>query len=292
MNPNDIDIFGGFASAELEVDSFDFGDGIVISRTFAHLMAPFLMAFGPAEPGKPHPAPWKPASGGTGFDIVAELAVPKEFNPPKSFDCLNTVWWFAALTRLRATTLVSVPVIAREPFSRAKDIEHEIQFWPVEAEAKRLILERKPARTIGNSDLEWIRDHWRSGALLMHESKEFNLLVQAFDQSLFARSVPLALLSIWAALEAVFSPGSNELKFRVTALIATYLEPPGAQRQALQKRLGKLYNSRSAAAHGRPEALLEPLLDTHSFMKRIVIRIIECDEVPTPRGLEAKLFGA
>ena len=70
----------------------------------------------------------------------------------------------------------------------------------------------------------------------MHESEEFNLLMQALDQSLFARSVELALLSLWGALEAVFSPGRNELRFRVTALIATFLEPPGQERETVSGR--------------------------------------------------------
>ena len=273
------------------METFHFGEGIVLSKTFAHLMAPFVMAFAPAEPGKPHPAPWKAAQGGFGFDVLAQLEVPKEFQPPRWFDRINTVWWFAALLRLHATPLVSVPVIASEPFSKALEIEHDIQFWPIEAEPRRLVLERDPSATISEPALRWIRDHWRGGGLLMHESDEFNLLMQALDQSLFARSVELALLSLWGALEAVFSPGRNELRFRVTALIATFLEPPGQERRALQRRLVKLYDSRSAAAHGRAESLLEPLLDTYSIIKRVVTKIIEQNRVPSPRQLEGELFG-
>lgn len=291
MNPNEIDSYAGIAGASVEMESFNFGEGIVLSKTFAHLMAPFLMAFARAEPGKPHPAPWKAAQGGFGFDVLAQLEVPKEFNPPRWFDHLNTVWWFAALLRLRATPLVSVPVIASEPFSKAAEIQHDIQFWPIESEPRRLSLDRAPATRISESALLWIRDHWREGGVLMHESKEFNFLMQALDQSLFARSVNLTLLSLWAALEAVFSPGRNELRFRVTALIATFLEPVGEDRRSLQRRLTKLYDSRSAAAHGRPESLLEPLLETYAIIKRIVTKILEENRVPTPRQLENELFG-
>lgn len=219
MNPNEIDLYAGIAGASVEVESFHFGEEIILSKTFAHLMAPFLMAFAPAEPGKPHPAPWKAAQGGFGFDVLAQLEVPKEFNPPRWFDHLNTVWWFAALLRLRATPLVSVPLIASEPFSKAADIEHDIQFWPIEAEPRRLILDREPATTVSQSALAWVRDHWREGGLLMHESEEFNLLMQALDQSVFARSVELALLSLWGALEAVFSPGAMNSGFASPRLL-------------------------------------------------------------------------
>ena len=213
--------------------------------------------------------------------VLAQLKVPKEFNPPRWFDHLNTAWWFAALLRLRATPLISVPVIASEPFSKAPEIEHDIQFWPIEAEPRRLILDRAPATRVSESVLVWVGDHWREGGVLM----------QAFDQSLFARSVKLALLSLWGALEAVFSPGRNELRFRVTALIATFLEPAGENRRSLQRKLEKLYDSRSAAAHGRPESLLEPLIETYAITKCIVTKILEENRVPTPLQLENQLFG-
>ena len=291
MNLNEIDLYAGIAGASVEVNSFHFGEGIVLSKTFAHLMAPFLMAFAPAELGKHHPAPWKAAQGGFGFDVLAQLKVPTKFNPPRWFDHFNTAWWFAALLRLRATPLISVPVIASEPFSKAPEIEHDIQFWPIEAEPRRLILDRAPATRVSESVLVWVGDHWREGGVLMHESEEFNLLMQAFDQSLFARSVKLALLSLWGALEAVFSPGRNELRFCVTAFIATFLEPAGENRQSLQRKLTKLYDSRSAAAHGRSESLLEPLLETYAITKCIVTKILEENRVPTPLQLENQLFG-
>ena len=148
MNPNEIDLYAGIAGASIEVNSFHFGEGIVLSKTFAHLMAPFLMAFAPAKLGNHHPGPWKAAQGGFRFDVLAQLKVPKEFSPPRWFDHLNTAWWFAALLRLRATPLISVPVIASEPFSKAPEIEHDIQFWPVEAEPRRFIL--------GHCQVNWL----------------------------------------------------------------------------------------------------------------------------------------
>ena len=63
-NPNDAEIFAGLSGGKLEVDSFEIGDGLVLSKTYAHLMAPMLMAFAPAPPGQPHPAPWKAAHEG------------------------------------------------------------------------------------------------------------------------------------------------------------------------------------------------------------------------------------
>src|SRR6266446_1572488 len=65
MNP----IFGGISGARLPVAEYDLGEGAVLRATYAHVMSPFLMAFSPAEPGRPHPPPWNAVSGGLSHDV-------------------------------------------------------------------------------------------------------------------------------------------------------------------------------------------------------------------------------
>jgi len=245
----ECDLYGGIAGAELPVDQFDLGHGIILSRTYAHLMAPFMMAFTPAPPGKHHPAPWRPAKGGFGFDIVAQLHIPRDFSLPGWFDKLNTIWWLAALLRLKASHSVIVPVVASEAFSHARDTENEIEFWPIEIEPYRLQMVVNPSILL-EDDLSWVRDHWPAGGRLMSESKAFNLLFRGFDQCLFTRNPALSLLFLWSTLEGIFSPARSELRFRISSNIAAYLEQPGEDRLALQKRVAKLYDARSAVAHG------------------------------------------
>src|SRR5712692_2802135 len=57
-------VFAGLAGRPLDPASCELGDGVVISQTFAHVMAPLMAAFAPAPPGGHHPAPWKVVSGG------------------------------------------------------------------------------------------------------------------------------------------------------------------------------------------------------------------------------------
>jgi hypothetical protein len=83
QNPLESDLHAGFAGIELPVDEFDFGDGIVMRRTFVHIMAPYIAALVSVPPGKPQLVPWKAVSGGFAFDIFAELFVPLEFQRPK-----------------------------------------------------------------------------------------------------------------------------------------------------------------------------------------------------------------
>jgi hypothetical protein len=292
MELDDFELYGGLAGARLPFKEFDFGRGITVSCTYAHLMAPFLMAFAPAERGRPHPAPWRGAKGGFGFEIHAQVHVPREFKPSEWFDRLNTVWWFVALLRFRASPLVIVPVVASGPFAKAKDDAEEIHFWPMEVEQRLLMVEEKASHEIREDDLNWIRRHWWDAGKLMNRNREFNLLFQACTQCVFTRNAALALLSLWGALEGVFSPSKTELRFRVSANIAAYLEPPGLARLELQKKVAKLYDARSHAAHGGAELPKEALRESYALTKRVITKVIEANEAPKREELDAALFGA
>jgi hypothetical protein len=91
MHPEMTNLYAGLSGVSLAPEMFQLGEGVVISRTYAHFMAPFLMAFSPAIPGKPHPAPWKSAKGGLAIDITAELFLPTDVRATP-LDRLNTIW--------------------------------------------------------------------------------------------------------------------------------------------------------------------------------------------------------
>lgn len=290
MSFDDTDLYAGIAGAELSVDSFDLGQNITLSKTYAHLMAPFMMAFARAKPGKPHPGPLRAAKGGFGFDIIVQLYVPRDLSIHDSFDRINSVWWLVALLRFKASHSIIVPVVANAAFLSASQSEEEIHFWPMEIDPHRLQLAAKSSILL-EDDLKWIRDHWQSGGKLIMENEPFNLLFQSCDQSLFVRNTSLALLMLWGALESLFSPSRSELRFRISANIASYLEPPGSDRLRLQKRVAKLYDARSTVAHGTPTAPKGSLEDTYGIVKRVIGKIIESDHVPSRDELEANLFG-
>jgi hypothetical protein len=251
-------------------------------------MRPCLLAF--EKPETSFPA-WQSAGGSFGFDIVAEVFVPKELSIEDWFDRANTIWWIAALLRLRGSPHVRVPVVSNASFSR---VGSSAAFWPVESEwdKTRMILEPDAGDLIDIEALEWVKRHWFKGGRLIRKSNEFNLAMQAFDQSSFARDPVLALLLLWSALETLFSPGRSELRFRCSAYIATFLEPPGIGRLSLQRATAKLYDARSAAAHGRPKDAEQPLIATFALLKRVLLEIIGEDRVPTIADIESRLFGA
>jgi hypothetical protein len=290
-DPSASPLYAGIAGVTFEVDEFDFGDGVVFRKTYAHIMAPYLAAFHPAERGKPHPPPWKAVGGGMGFDVQAQIYIPLMFAPPNWFDRLNTIWWLLALIRLRSSILATVPVIADKSFTEIPSSSEEPFFWPLEMEPTRLLITDNPSKIVRESDLYWIRDNWLAGGALMRQSEDFNLAFQAIDQSVWGRSASLAIVSLWGALERLFSPSHSELSFRVSATIASYLEAPGDQRLACYRRVKKLYDMRSKAAHGSPLEENESLHESYDLLKRALFRMMESKHVPSREELESRLFG-
>jgi hypothetical protein len=104
--------------------------------------------------------------------------------------------------------------------------------------------------------------------------------MESVDQAQFVHRPQLALM-LWTGLEELFSPSKSELRYRISSLIAAYLEPPGRGRLGRQKDIAKLYDLRSIAAHGRAENSLEPLWDTYALARQVAIKVINEDHVPT-----------
>jgi hypothetical protein len=160
----------------------------------------------------------------------------------------------------------------------------------MEIHTPRLFPEGADMRSVGIAELEWLRDNWYDAAVLLgHE--DFSLAFQAVDSSVWNHSPALALLAVWGALERLLSPSQAELRFRVSANIATFLEPPGRDRYTCFKKVKGLYDNRSKAAHGSGDDDLMPYAETCAIARRVLLKMIQTRHVPNKQELEANLFG-
>ncbi|MGA9453369.1 MAG: hypothetical protein WBW41_18740 [Verrucomicrobiia bacterium] len=286
MNP----IFGGISGAKLPVAEYDLGEGAVLKATYAHVMSPFLMAFSPAEPGKPHPPPWNAVSGGLSHDVHIELKIDSSGNPEWLIGT-QALWWVVALLRLKASWTLSAPVFADRSF---QDIPNTsgARLFPFELVARRKVQAEDALSDLALEDLAWVAQNWKRAALLFHRDRNFAQAFQAFDNSTIISSPALGLLTLWSALEHLFAPSKQELRFRVSALIACYLTEPGEDRMQVQKKLAKLYDERSQAAHTADEVEAEAASETFAIMRQVLLKIISEDRVPSRDFLEKLLFGA
>jgi hypothetical protein len=285
------DVHAGLAGVELAEPSFDLGGGLRLIRTYAHLMAPFMRAFKPAPKGGHHPAPWKAASGGFSFDVHAELYVPSHIESQYG-STISVACTVVFLLRLGVNPAITLPVFSNLPFAALPEVQdNQAKLMPFEVQPRYL-----PLGVVGGSGtaeaIDWVANRWQITQRLCSGSAEFALAVEAIDAGQFIHNSALALVSLWGALEALFSPSTSELKFRVSSLIAAYLEPPGLARANLQKEVAKLYDKRSAAAHGKPKHEPEDLLGTFNLLRRVLMEMIDRGKVPSKENLEEMLFGS
>lgn len=286
------DVYVGLAGPPLEPEQVELGGGVRLERMFAHLIAPFLVAFSPPPTrGASHPAPWR-AVNEFGFDMITQLLVPLSPATSPPITQREAVWLLLALLRLRVGPCLIAPIIANYPFAEGPTRDKELRYWPNEIEPRLLRVTDERPNVISELDVAWLRKHWIAAGDAATKWPAFRLLLEAYDQCIFARRPALAVLWLWAALEAMFSPGREELRYRISTLIATYLEPAGLGRLALQKRIVKLYDGRSEAAHGRDDNAGPTLTETFALVRRILTKIVEENRVPTPKELEARAFGA
>jgi hypothetical protein len=285
-------LYGGISGAILEPETFDLGDGVVLSRTYAHLMSPYLMAFAPPGPKGYHPAPWSAAEGGFGVDIEIELKVPATTSLSDSFGAREIIWWIAALMRIVKSPFLTVPVVSDHQFHAIPEIEEKPKLEPFESE-RRIFQPAEPAsRLLGGEALSYVREKWIPAGRLLLSNSRFYTAVTAFDSATIAGRSSASLLTLWGGIEQLFSPSPGELRFRVASLLASYLEPQGDSRLKLYREILKLYNERSIAAHTAKEIDDGALVHTYVLMRNALIRMIDEGRVPGQEELERALFSA
>lgn len=289
------DMYAGLTDLPLNQEEIQFSMGVTLQRAHAVFTTPLaLKNTGPHHglDGFAFPALWQFSKGN--IEIIAEVHVSASYFP-KFEDQIEVVKFSVALLRLWCNPEISMPVIST--LSMSRQVSHAIAkstpgayVRPMEVWQKRHGLRLVDKSKMADS-VEWVRIHWDSAYQLYRESAEFRIAIDALDSGQFIPNVGLSLVSMWGALEALFSPSTSELRFRVSALIAAYMEMPGALRHERQRTILKMYDKRSAAAHGKPTQSSDDLAQVLTLLREVVIKIIHEGRVPSKSELEARLFG-
>ncbi|MGA8742981.1 MAG: hypothetical protein WB561_17475 [Terracidiphilus sp.] len=267
---------------QLDFDSFDLGHGASLSRTYVHLMAHPMLAFTHPERGKPSPGPWRQVAAKrntVSVDLFAELAVSPDDSDPK----VHHSWasWIALLLRFMTNTVVTITLSSS---GNTKDLE--------EGKASARLLEPIPQLTEGATIsvelAQWIKQNWYASFPLSHDDGLTFAVSSLYHSHRSPKS--LGMVSVWAALERLFSAHTAELKYRVCTNIAAFIEPPGENRYKLFKTLCKLYDDRSSAAHGSPMKDPNAYEESAALAYAAILRIIELNKIPGKDFLERELL--
>ena len=215
---------------------------------------------------------------------MAELLIPKATLNLSTNERLDLIQLLVALMRLWITPSVTAPLLSDMPFAAAKDAPNNEAFlWPYESRGFERPFLGYSGNQVNAGSLIWVRDHWQAAFALTRASTELRTAIFALDQTQFLKDRALTLISFWAALEGLFLTNTQELRFKLAAFIASYLEDPGEARLARYKKILSLYDHRSKVAHGKPK--------TFVLLREVLIRVIESDHIPTAAELEARLLG-
>jgi Apea-like HEPN len=285
------DLYVGLSGLVIGEAAIEFPGGVRLEKTFAHVMSPILLAFAPAPPdGSPHPPPWKTTRGGFERDITAQLTIPASVG--NNADArLEVAMVTVFLLRLWSDPSIIAVALSNLPFAQiAHAADEAAHIMPLEYRPRSFALGLTDESKTFDS-LNWVVAHFPAALNLVKESAEFRLAYSAMNAGQFIQDTALILISLWGALEVIFSPSTSELRFRVSALIASYLNPPGSKRIAHQRQIADLYDKRSAAAHGKRKHAGSDVLLTFELLRKVLIAIIREGKVPTKIELEERLFG-
>jgi hypothetical protein len=292
MEENGKKLFAGLSGVELDVDAFDLGSGVVIRRAQAQVASFSIVSFSPDGLKGVMDSVWQqPSQGGLSFDIKVELQVPDRPLIDETISSRETIWWIVALLRLFRYPFASIPMISNHPYYEASDAALKPSIELVEIEPRVLKADSAEASTITKEILIWVRDNWQESGKLLTTNAEFSAAMKAFDYATVRGRQSSAMLAVWAALEQIFSPSPGELRFRVSAFMASYLEEPGEKRSAKFKEIMALYKERSTAAHTTRAIEPKSLLGSYVLLRNVLTKIISAGKVPNQDELEGLLFG-
>jgi hypothetical protein len=283
-------IYAGLYGVEMTDNQFNLGEGIYIRKTYAHLFAPFMMAFKPPGKHKHHEGPWKAAKGGFSFDISAEIELPRVAIFDKLSGQEDGVWLIASLFRLSSYPFLNVPALSDISFNLILDSVTEPSIYPFETKHRIFEPPDKKIPVLSEDNLQWVKGHRKKTAELMVKNPKLYSAFKAFDSATVHGKVSSSLLSIWGAIEQLFSSNTGELKYRVSANLASFLTERGDKRLELFKELSKLYNDRSTAAHTSKELEHSPLVSSYIHLRNALIKIVETGVMPTQESLEEIIF--
>nr|WP_227739800.1 HEPN domain-containing protein [Burkholderia cenocepacia] len=221
--------------------------------------------------------------------VTHELAVLQSaLNDPQ--ERLNMGWWIISALRCRSLADLLVPAVANVSWDAIPAVDSD------SCEAQ--LLEDVPAArrlgqvvVVSRDALDWVHKHLTAWIGIL-ERPAFRLAVDSVTTHHQQANLRMSAAALWAGFESLFGI-SSELRFRLAALSASFLEDRGPARLALYRRIKALYDYRSKAVHGAAttDALLAAhIIEVRGLLSRLMCRMTEAGTLPSIDDFEERLF--
>lgn len=203
---------------------------------------------------------------------------------------LNRAWAITSLMRIRASGEFLSPAYCNVPWSSIaafQDSSCEIHFLDEFPRATRFS-EIPHFRLV---DFQWIRDHivhWYE----IWTDERFRLAAESYWSYNQHPNSRIAVAHIWSGIEALFNI-HGEITFRLSAIIASLLEPRGQARADLFRRLTRSYATRSKIVHGTSldqSKIKDHIVEMAGILARLLTQSVERSKLWSQEELDQVLF--
>lgn len=221
--------------------------------------------------------------------IRHELTIDRRFGSTEQGP-FTLAWWFISALRTRTLSDFLVPAVADYSWSTiagVKDGVCNIQLLEDVPRARRFAT----AARVSQADLDWTMENLPVFVTLL-EDPRFRLAVDCLTTHQHEASLRMTTASLWAGIEALIGVNA-ELRFRLSALISSLLEPRGSGRTARYRALKTLYDFRSRAVHGAAlddNLIVQHILDVRHLLSSLICEMVDSKRIPSAGDWEKVLF--
>jgi hypothetical protein len=202
----------------------------------------------------------------------------------------DIAWWIISCIRIKSNVGFIVPFVSNYSWSTiAAAPNNSVKIRVIEdvPKADRYFLDSK----VSVNDIGWVNNQFINFATLLSDTR-FRIAVDSITTNHLQHNSRVSIALLWSGIEAIFGIQS-ELRFRLSAQIASLLEERGSSRYKLYKKIKKLYDVRSKAVHGSAiteKEIQEHIIEVRELLSNLLDYFIEKKEVLSIEELEKLLF--
>lgn len=228
------------------------------------------------------------------YEIVSDF----DGDISQGYDLLNRVW---LLSQLALHRNINMQCIAFSETSwnlyaglhQEKNTGETVKIGLLDYHREVIAFKNDAKKTFDDNDITWIRESFPIYNTFANKYPKFLIALESSSNWRYSHSGRLAVASIWAGIESLFSVNS-ELVFRISLYIANALESTGSSREQKFKQVKNLYGLRSKAIHGEnisDKELLETIHRSYDLLKDLIVNIVDHKEIFTDDRINEIIFG-